>query len=360
MEPSPEDLANQMTPGFLHGGDTEVDGRPCVRVVEAPLPPNDRLPPDAENYAGNGMLVLDLATDRNDIPARVQNYQRMNGRWPVLTFLATCGDFREIAPGDVVSFHLPTEYTIDYWAMLSDGWAVIDAHRETTVESAGPASRVSDATFRDVTVPAGATIQVLAESGQGIGQVEQPDDGVPGSRESVISRREQPIAEEHREAQPRQQVAFPQPGLREPPPQPAPELPRGASWRNGGPSTWEALRGRVAVLVFWAEWDDEGREALAKLDRLHRDADRDGPAVIDIHPPGAASRAWSTPPSPPMKLDFPTMVVDPDGSEKATAWGRLAGQLDVHSVPVCGGRRSRGEESSPAGRSITPSKRSAS
>ena len=56
---------------------------------------------------------------------------------------------------------------------------MLDRRRDTTVESVGSAPRIGDAAFRDVVVPAGANVQVRDEAGRCVGQVPQPEDGVP-------------------------------------------------------------------------------------------------------------------------------------------------------------------------------------
>ena len=63
--------------------------------------------------------------------------------------------------------------------MAGQGWVLVNWRRETNIESVASASRIGDAVFRDVMVPAGTALQVVDESGQFIGQVQQPEDGVP-------------------------------------------------------------------------------------------------------------------------------------------------------------------------------------
>jgi thiol-disulfide isomerase/thioredoxin len=68
---------------------------------------------------------------------------------------------------------------------------------------------------------------------------------------------------------------------------PAPEFPKDASWLNGQPLTWQALRGQVVILDFWADWCGPCRSALPKLSQLHNGRATNGLTIIGVHPPGS-------------------------------------------------------------------------
>ena len=68
---------------------------------------------------------------------------------------------------------------------------------------------------------------------------------------------------------------------------PAPEFPKDATWLNGQGLTWEALRGKVVILDFWADWCGPCRNALPKLSQLHEAREANGLAIIGVHPPGS-------------------------------------------------------------------------
>ena len=154
---------------FRYGGAAEVDGHPCVEIL-ADLP--------QPNGGVNQAFVLYLATDRNQIPIRVEYHARQHDQWPNLTSMWRCGDFREIATGLWYPSHL-SAFSFDPWAMVGQGWILLGWRRETTIGAAASAPGIGDAAFHDVKVPAGAVVTVADESGQSIAQVHQPEDGVP-------------------------------------------------------------------------------------------------------------------------------------------------------------------------------------
>ena len=76
------------TSEFRYCGAAEVEGHPCIEV-RADWPGGNR---------SGASFVLYLATDRNDIPIKMEYYANSFGRWQVMpTGISRCDDFREIA-----------------------------------------------------------------------------------------------------------------------------------------------------------------------------------------------------------------------------------------------------------------------
>jgi beta-lactamase regulating signal transducer with metallopeptidase domain/thiol-disulfide isomerase/thioredoxin len=69
--------------------------------------------------------------------------------------------------------------------------------------------------------------------------------------------------------------------------QPAPNFPEGATWLNGEPLSWEALRGKVVILDFWADSCGPCRNDLPQLRELHGDRQKNGLAIIGVHLAGS-------------------------------------------------------------------------
>ncbi len=315
LRPSDQAGANARMIRFRYCGAAEVDGRPCIEILGNS--------PRARFSQGNP-IVLYLASDRNDLPIRAEQYGNVGGNRLMPINIDTCGDLREIAPGRWFPFRL-TEFSFDVWAQVSQGWAVLNWRRDTTVESVAPASRVGDAVFRDVVAPAGAWVQVQDEDGQFVGRFQQPDDGVPSlplKRYLELSS-QAPVNPWQRQA--RGQALDALIG------KPAPEFPRGATWLNSKPATWESQRGQVVLLGFWAEWNDACRDDLARLDRLHRDRASSGLTIIGVHPPGS-DPADIKKVTDALRLEFP-VCVDAPGPGGADAWGELFGRFAMKSVP---------------------------
>lgn len=303
---------------FRYGGAAEVDGRRCIQVRG-----------DTAEHPANGSqsLVLYLDADRNEIPLKVEHHLKPAGQPPILLSVTRCGDLREIAPGLWYPFRV-TRCESSWASMLSDGWFVLSARSEASVESVAPASRDDDAVFRDAQSPAGTPVRVMDESGRYIGQVQQAEDGVFGiSLKGYLA-----LSCRARRDPQFQQLRAQEAQVQDTPiGRTIPEFPRGATWLGGGPPTRESLRGRVVVLGFWAEWDDDGREDLVRLNQFHRDGGTDGPTVIGVHPPGSepaeVARAIDA-----MQLGFP-VCLDVPGAGGADAWGVFSGRLGVGSIP---------------------------
>jgi peroxiredoxin len=316
LDASPEDAQSRSLFDARYCGAVEVDGRPCIQVRADPM--------QGRNFNRNAALVLYLATDRNDIPIRIETYGNFYGQRQMPTAVSHSGDFREIAPGLWYPFRL-TEFYFDIWALAGPGWILLNSRRDITIESVTSPSRVSDAVFRDVTVPAGAVMQVCDESGQYIGQVQQPEDGVPWLSLKRYLELSSGAQVQPQIRQMRKQALDALIG------RPAPEFPRRATWLNGKPMTAESLRGRIVVLGFWAEWDEACRDDLVRLNQIHRDGAKDGLTVVGVHPPGSQPVEIASV-IDALKLDFPTCV-DATAAEGANAWGEFSSLLAVRSVP---------------------------
>jgi hypothetical protein len=312
----PQIPTNQTYYHFRYCGAAEVDGRPCIEVRGDSALPNWN--------ATGGIVVVYLATDRDDLPVRIERYDNPFGRTLMPTSIVRCDEFREVAPGLWYPARL-TELSFDPWAQAVDGRLVLDHRRETVVESIGSAARIGVAAFREVVAPAGAQVQVQDEAGQQFGVFPQPEDGVVSLtlKGYLKLASEEPLNVWQRQA--RGQALDALVG------KPAPGFPRGATWLNGQPKTWEALRGRVVLLGFWAEWSDACRDDLVRLERLHRDRADGGLAIIGVHLPGSEP-ADIKKVVDALHLEFP-ICIDAEGPGGADAWGQLSGHFAVRSVP---------------------------
>lgn len=275
---NPQLPAGRLRYEFRFCGAAEVDGRPCIEVRgDLIRQPNNR----------TSSVVLYLAADRNDLPIKV--------------------------------------FTFDILALTVQGWILVNARRDTTVESVTSATRVPDAVFRDVRVPAGSLVQVVDESGQFVAQVQQAEEGTPWlPLKRFLELMSQAPANPQVQLLRRRAIDATIG-------RPVPDFPPGATWHGGKPPSGEALRGKVVILAFWAEWSEACRDELTQLDRFRRDEPKEDLAVIGVHPPGSEPaevvRAIDV-----MKLGFP-VCVDGTGAGGSNAWGEFAGRLAVRSVP---------------------------
>jgi peroxiredoxin len=300
---------------FRYCGTSEVAGHPCLTI---------RGNFTGRAYDTHTAFVLDLATDRNDIPIRLTTFVDASGVRPLPTSISRCDDLREIAPGLWYPFRI-TDLRFENGMRQAQGWFILNSRTDITIDSVTPAPKMDDTVFRNVIAPAGSTVRVLDEEGQDVGQFEQSQDGVPSLTPAryleLLSRAPlRPAVKESRQKALDALIG-----------KPAPEFPPGATWINGRPLTWQALRGQVVILAFWAEWSETCREDLTRLARLYNDGAKRGLTVVGVHPPG------SDPPAikkvmDALQLEFPICVDVPPG-EGVKCWGELFGRFVVWGIP---------------------------
>jgi thiol-disulfide isomerase/thioredoxin len=94
----------------------------------------------------------------------------------------------------------------------------------------------------------------------------------------------------------------------------APEFPEGATWLNGQPLTWKALRGKVVILDFWADWCGPCRNDLPRLRQLHEDRGNNGLIIIGVHLAGS-KRASVEKAISDLHLEYPICIDIPNRRE---------------------------------------------
>jgi thiol-disulfide isomerase/thioredoxin len=116
----------------------------------------------------------------------------------------------------------------------------------------------------------------------------------------------------------------------------APEFPYGATWLNGEPLTWQALRGRVVLLDFWADWCGACRNDLPALGELHHDRSTNGMAIIGIHPPGSEPASIHRM-LKDYQLHYPICIDVPhknsDAADSASYWGDFFAHFAIDRIP---------------------------
>jgi hypothetical protein len=143
------DRIGQTTLQFRYCGTAEVDGHLCVKIRGDFTSTRDR----QLHYA----LVLYLATDRNEIPIKQEFYAHNLGRNLIPDNVDRCADFREIAPGLWYPFRV-IELGLGVKAHMGQEWILVSWQRDSTIDSVTLAPNVDESVFRDVIVPAGATV----------------------------------------------------------------------------------------------------------------------------------------------------------------------------------------------------------
>ncbi len=117
----------------------------------------------------------------------------------------------------------------------------------------------------------------------------------------------------------------------------APEFPAGATWLNGQPLTWKALRGKVVILDFWADWCGPCRNDLPRLRQLHDDRGKNGLIIIGVHVSGSELPSVKQAISElhlayPICIDIPERRA-PDKSEEGAFPSEFVSQFAIESIP---------------------------
>jgi thiol-disulfide isomerase/thioredoxin len=112
---------------------------------------------------------------------------------------------------------------------------------------------------------------------------------------------------------------------------PAPDFPKGAAWLNGEPLTWQALRGKVVILDFWATTCGACYNALPDLVQLHAGRESNGLVIIGIHdlgtPPGEIKEVLKQ-----HDIHYP-ICIDVPASKDETGWGDFTSRFAVGAIP---------------------------
>ncbi len=307
------DRIGRTTLRFRYGGIAEIDGHPCLAV-------RGDFTAERPNQSGSS-IVLYLATDRNDIPIKMECYSGDRRDHLMPSGVYRCDDFREIAPGLWYPFRV-NELGLHIETHLGQGWLRLSWRRDVTIDSVTLAPKVDEVLFRDVIAPAGASIQVQDERGQTVGQYQQAEAGVPSLTTAEYLKHLSQAPLSPTEQLERRQALEALIG------RPAPAFPARATWLGGRPLSWTELRGRVVILGFWAEWSDDCREDLARLARLHQDRAGSGLTIVGVHPPGSDPAAVRKT-ADALHLEFPSCI----DAEGTNAWGELFGRFAVRDVP---------------------------
>lgn len=118
---------------------------------------------------------------------------------------------------------------------------------------------------------------------------------------------------------------------------PAPEFPEGATWLNGEPLSWKALRGKVVILDFWADSCGACRNDLPRLCQLHDDRRKNGLAIIGVHVCGSELKSVKKAISD-FHLEYPICIDMPnhpetDKVEEMADRCKFTSQFAINAIP---------------------------
>ena len=122
-------------------------------------------------------MALWLATDRNLIPIKLEDYSRNEGLPQMPYSISRSDEFREIAPGVWYPFR-STVASLDHWQDVAGRGIGIASRRVYVVDSVTITPKINAALFHDVVLPAGTPVHVSDEQGNHIGEYDQEKEGV--------------------------------------------------------------------------------------------------------------------------------------------------------------------------------------
>ena len=163
------DKINKYRLRFRYCGEGEFEGHHCIKLRGDVL--------IGERVQPHNSIVLFLATDRNLIPIKIEDYGGNFVYNAMPTAVSRCDDFREIAPGTWYPFRV-TEVAFDNGVPTAQGRVLLNWRRAYQIKSVTPSPEVPNALFHDVIVPRGTKVQVYDEDRNDLGEYEQLQDGV--------------------------------------------------------------------------------------------------------------------------------------------------------------------------------------
>jgi hypothetical protein len=264
------DLHNKYPQKVEYWGTEVVDGLKCEKLRVGILHGNE-----AESHV---FFFIWLATERNYLPIRREWYELgWSKRLPTGT--ASVLEWREIADGLWLPLHVvDLAYRKFNHEGICEGRIIINWRLDGRFEAFSLQPDVPD-DFFELQVPAGTTVNVTNERGQGIGQFLQERDGLVTISDEKWRIMAASASADEQERKEKQEALDAMVG------KPVPEFSE-ATWLNAPMFKPKSLSGKVLLVDFWAEWYAPCRQDLRILSG-RRDLADAGIMVIGVHPTGS-------------------------------------------------------------------------
>lgn len=223
-------------------------------------------------------FYLWLAKERNYLPIHFEAYLLEDDRLPI--GVGNVDDLREAAPGLWYPYHAVRRGHVSNDAVegfcegrILIAWAYEQRIRELIIPSVAPA------TLFQVNLPAGITVGIFTGKHRDLGTIRQMGAGPAAISDEKWQTMLLADRASDEECQKRKLALAALVG------RPVPAMPE-LEWVQGGPHSWNAMKGQVVLLFFWSEWQHpKGTfEPLAAAAGTLTNPDV---TVIGIHPRGS-------------------------------------------------------------------------